>query len=75
MLGETKLDMILSRMDKHDADTKEWRDKMSERLSKTEEQLFLYKTMIRILKGIGMFLLLVITLKFGDIGKFLSGEL
>ena len=74
-MSDDKLDMILKRMDKHDKDTKEWREGMDARLSKTEEQLFLYKTMIRLLKGIGVFLLLIITLKFGDIGKLFSGEL
>lgn len=75
MSEETKLDMILSRMDKHDKETKEWREGIDKRLMKTEEELFFYKVWIRVLKGIGMFLLLVITLKFGDISKFLKGTL
>lgn len=74
-MSDDKLDIILSRMDKHDKELKEWKTDIEVRVVKTEEELFLYKVWIRVLKGIGMFLLLVITLKFGDIGRWFKGTL
>lgn len=45
-------------------------DKLEGRLEKTETQLFLYKTVIQILKWTAGVVGAVITLKFGDIGKY-----
>lgn len=80
MSDDDKLALILHRMDEHDKqakvhidETREWRKKMEERLGKTEEQLFLYKTVIRVLKGLGMIAVLILTLKFGDIMRYLKG--
>ncbi len=45
-------------------------DKIESRLEKTETQLFLYKTIISILKWIAGVTGAILTLKFGDIGRY-----
>jgi len=45
-------------------------DKLESRLEKTETQLFMYKTIISILKWVTGVTLAILTLKFGDIGRY-----
>lgn len=70
---EDKVDRILSKIQEQHDETKEWRDKIEGRLERTEEQLYLYKTVIRVLKTLGLLFVAIITLKFGDIGKLFHG--
>ena len=46
--------------------------KIEERLERTETQLFLYKTVISILKWLGGITVAILTLKFGDVGRFIK---
>ena len=54
-------------------ETVAWRKKMEIRVEKTETQLFLYKTVIQVLKWTFGVLGAILTLKFGDIGKYFHG--
>jgi len=45
-------------------------EKLEERVDKTETQLFLYKTVIQILKWVFGVVGAILTLKLGDVGKY-----
>lgn len=45
-------------------------EKIEARVDKTETQLFLYKTVIQVLKWVFGVLGAILTLKFGDVGKY-----
>lgn len=48
-------------------------EKLEGRVEKTETQLFLYKTAIQVLKWVFGVLGAILTLKFGDVGKYFHG--
>lgn len=69
-----KIDLILQELREHKNDSKDFqaetRDKfkeVNERLSRNEEQLLVYKTLIRASQWLGALLVLLLTLKWGDI--------
>jgi len=67
-----KLDLIIDMMKEQIDDNKKVAAKLDARITKTEEQLYLYKTIIKVAKAIGVTILLVITFRFGDILKLMG---
>lgn len=75
-MSDDKLDMLIQQFREHRLETKEVSAKIEKRLcimedrqNKTETQLYLYKSLINILKSVGIAIVFLVTFKFGDILK------
>ena len=62
-----RFDQAITSGDRDRAETKAWREDISDRMEKTEVELFFWKTVIKILKTLGVVGVLILTLKFGEI--------
>lgn len=70
MTDNNKLDYLTKLVESHHEETKLWRKGIEDRLSKTETELYMYKTIIAVIKWLGGLVLLILTLNFGDIAKY-----
>jgi len=62
-----RFDQAIADGDRDRAETKEWRQDMASRMEKTEVELFFWKTVIKVVKTIVGVVILVMTMKFGEI--------
>lgn len=67
------LSRIFSLLRETKDETKEWREGIESRLDSMEKKVYLWKVYIKVAKGIATLLLLLVTLKFGNIGTMLKG--
>lgn len=72
MSDHDKLDMLIEIVRENQRETAEWREKVDERLDRSEQQLFMYKTAIKVVKWTVGLVVALITLKFGDVVKYFS---
>jgi hypothetical protein len=72
MTDHDKLDMLIDIVKENQRETAEWREDVEERIEKTEQQLFMYKTIIKAIKWTVGVIAALVTLKFGDVVKYFS---
>lgn len=72
MENEDKLDYIINQLKEERKEAKDWRKDMEKRVDKAEHQLYLYKSLIALVKWTVGVLIAILTLKFGDLGKYFS---
>lgn len=66
-----KLDYLTEMVKEQHVETKKWRKTIEIRMTKTETELFMYKTIIQTIKWLGSLAILILTLRFGDVYKYL----
>lgn len=66
---ETKQAILIDKLDEHIRREEESRAMIIKSLNAINEQISIYKTMIKVTKAIGLIIVALMTLKFGDITK------